>query len=324
MGFFRGYRLTAFALVGVLIPQFAVTQVGQPRIVVEPLAVPVKKAAKRILAYHKPASRDLAGIAGRIAPSWAKQAPATYENDSFLSDLQVSSSDRALFDQGDIMSRQQILEMQQSYGDMNRDLDQRSHVYGLTNPDSLRVQYDKMKDFTREMFKQVRKFQSSIYRGKLNQVANRDENLKSAPVRVVGSISAVYFDSPVMIALSEETRISAHTNIPDQTGALNLTSPVINGAIELDGHAEEALAPGTVPVDPTWKREKYRVSFSRPLGVLDMTSGISYGSTTTQVSASVSKPITDQVTCVVDSVRPLNAPGASSEERVKVLYGIRF
>jgi hypothetical protein len=42
------------------------------------------------------------------------------------------------------------------------------------------------------------------------------------------------------------------------------------------------------------------------------------------MSASVSKPISNHVTCVLDSMKPLNVPGAVTEERVKVLYGLSF
>jgi hypothetical protein len=180
-----------------------------------------------------------------------------------------------------------------------------------------------MKDFSWTVFSEMRAFQGSVYRDKLQQVAGRDPNLTSAPVKVVGGIGAVYFNAPISIPLGGDSKISAHTSIPDATGQVAITSPILNTTFDMDGHAEDGLPPGTVPTDPTWNREKYRLTLARPLP-FGMTSGASYGSTTTQVTASVSKPINDHVTCVVDSVKPLNAPGAVPEERVKVLYGLSF
>jgi hypothetical protein len=327
MGISRGFRLSALFVIGVLIPQISLPQIGAPRIEIQPLAVPVRIAAKRILASVIPAGPvrpDFALIADRITPAWAMNSPVAYSpNESYMSNFTIVAPERALFDQGDIMSQRKLLELKQQYTDMNRDFDQRT-TYGLADPDTTRFQYDRMRNFSRDVFTQMRTFQSSVYRDKLNAAAERDPNLRSTPVRVVGGISAIYFNSPVMIALSEETRISARTSLPDQTGQVAFTSPVINGTLDMDGHAEDALIPGTVPTDPTWTREKYRLSVNRPLGIFGITSAASYGSTTTQVSASVSKPISDHVTCVVDTVKPLNAPGAVPEERVKVLYGLSF
>jgi hypothetical protein len=207
---------------------------------------------------------------------------------------------------------------------MNRDFERRSNC-GLNNFDSQRVHVDQVHNFINtQMFPSVRKYQALQMRDKLKDVAEHDEVLSSKPVRVVGGVSAIYFDSPVMIKLSEETRVTAHTSIPDQTGHVDVSSPVVNGAIEMDGRADQLLAPGQVPVDPTWTREKYRVSLTRSLGIQDITSAVSYGSTTTNLNASLSKPISSHVTAVVESLRPTAAPGAQAEERVKVLYGISF
>jgi len=176
MGTFRGYRLTALVLVSGLIPQIAVPQIGAPRVVVPPLAVPVKKAAKRILAYHKPEKfephRDIAAIASYITPSWVRKAPASYadENEGYLTDLQINTPSQSLFDRGDIMTRQQELQLEQAFNDLNRDFDRRN-TYGLTDPDSTRIQYDRMRDFSRQMFGAVRTHQSDVYRGKIDRAA---------------------------------------------------------------------------------------------------------------------------------------------------------
>jgi hypothetical protein len=322
MGFSRGLRLSALFVIGVLIPQISLPQVGVPHIEVQPLIVPVKKAAKRALASDDNRPRFEAMLA-RMAPAWAGSPVAYAPNQSYMSNLTIQAPDRGLFDQGDIMSQRRLLELKQQYSDVSRDYDQRS-VYGINDTEATRIQIARMQDFSHSVFSELRKYQGVTYRDKLSGAVERDPILASGPVKVVGGISAIYFDSPVMIALSEETRIEAHTNVGDQTGQVKVTSPVLNGTIDMDGHAEDALIPGTVPTDPTWTREKYRVSVNRSLGIFGLSSAASYGTTTTQATASISKPISDHVTCVVDSMKPLNAPGAVPEERVKVLYGIKF
>lgn len=324
MGFSKGFRQLSLAVIGVLIPQISLPQVGAPsRIEVQPLIVPVKKVAKRILASETRREPIYTTIDGRLIPAWALKSPTAYsENESYLSNFKITAGDRGLINQGDLMSQRRLLELKQAYSDMNRDYDQRS-VSGANDAYAEQVQYDRMKNFSWTVFSEMRAFQGSVYRAKLQQVASRDPNLTSDTVKVVGGIGAVYFNAPILIPISEQTKFSARTSIPDSTGQLAFTSPILNTTLDMDGHAEDGLPPGTIPIDPTWTREKYRLTLNRPLP-FGLATGASYGSTTTQVSASVSKPINDHVTCVVDSVRPLNAPGAVPEERVKVLYGVSF
>jgi hypothetical protein len=260
----------------------------------------------------------------RLSPSWVKKSPAGYaENDSFLSDQGVTASNWAPFTHQDLIETSSAASMRQTYQDLNRQYEVRA-ASGLLGTEDLRNQMTRMRDFSREVFREVSRFQTKKARRTLKRAAERDPILRSQPVVVAGTLTSVYFDNPVEFSLSDEARVSARTSIPDQTGNVQVYSPIVDGRFELDGHADDGLAPGTVPSDPTFKREKYRFSVSRPVGILDITSGVSYGSTTTQLSTSLTKPISDHVTCVLDSVRPMDAPGAASEERVRFLYGIRF
>jgi hypothetical protein len=163
----------------------------------------------------------------------------------------------------------------------------------------------------------------------MDEAVQRDENLRTygKPIIFAGTIASVYFDNPVSVRINENTVLSARTNVPDQTGQFAVSSRLVNGAFDLDNRADQdprLFTPGVVPQDPTVTREKYRFSFSRPLP-LDITSGLSYGSSSNALSASVAKPISDHLTCVVDTVRPVDSGDLRNpEERIKLLYGIQF
>ncbi len=68
--------------------------------------------------------------------------------------------------------------------------------------------------------------------------------------------------------------------------------------------------------------ERYSLSLSRGLPVWDLKTGVSYGGSSNKVTASVSKELMDNLTCIVDTSR--STRDQTGEEAVKFFYGLRF
>ncbi|HUP57985.1 MAG TPA: hypothetical protein VM598_11075 [Bdellovibrionota bacterium] len=272
----------------------------------------------------KIARKAEAPFTDRLSPDWVRKSASNFvdDNSSMLADHGPTPSTWAPFTYNDLIETSQAASMRQAYEDFAR---KNTFTYGQFGNEVQRYRIDKMREFSREVvYRQLSRNQTDKARKSLKRAADRDPNLRSKPLVVAGTLTSIYFNNPVEFSMGDETHVAAQTSIPDQTGAVRLASPFVDGRFELDGHADDGLAPGTVPTDPTFRREKYRFSVSRPVGLLDITTGVSYGSTTTQLSTSLTKPISDHVTCVLDSVRPMDAPAAAAEERVRFLYGISF
>ncbi len=76
--------------------------------------------------------------------------------------------------------------------------------------------------------------------------------------------------------------------------------------------------------NPRGQIERYRLTFSRPLPLWDLSSGLTYGGSTTSVGASLSKTLIPHLTAVVDSVRPIQQGRYYSEESLRFFYGLTF
>ena len=253
-----------------------------------------------------------------LKPRWAKQPIVELNpNDSFLVNLQRNASLSSEGDAG-FLDPKFAVEVRQQYDDMVRTYELRRQ-YGLVDPHEEAGHDQQMNDLKNSVVNQVRLYQMKKNLKKVEKMALRDESLRfiAKPVAVAGAITAVASGAPLSFDLTDSTRLTTRTNVRDQTSQIALASPLGVGSLDFAGKA-----PDTTP-DPTVTAERYRFSLLRDLP-LSMTSGLSYGSTTSTVSASLSKQIMPNLTCVLDSTHPLYENGRSKQETFRLLYGINF
>lgn len=142
------------------------------------------------------------------------------------------------------------------------------------------------------------------------------------PLGVIATLAAVSTGHPVRLEIEEETVFSARTDVRAQRGEFQLSSPLLDTRFDFLGNAPVAPVPGQRP------NERFRLTVGRTLPIWSIRSGVSYGTTTNLVSASLSKSLTDNLICTFVSSRPANSgridaliPG---EESVSLNYQIRF
>jgi hypothetical protein len=123
------------------------------------------------------------------------------------------------------------------------------------------------------------------------------------------------------VELSSSTRIEASTNFVEDRAQFRLMSDWVQGQFDFTGNPQGVQQ---AQLDPTQVQERYRFSLTRNLSIWNLSSGLIYGATSQSVSAQISKPIANNLTCVVDTRRPLTGNAMPAEEKVTLQYGIRF
>jgi hypothetical protein len=269
------------------------------------------------------ASQVAAANAGSdLRPSWLGSGRASSVgirvNESFLSDTRRNNNtlkEAAFVDE--IMDKGRAAEIRMEYERVTRDYHDRQ-AFGLMDPVSELEWMDRFDSKRREALREVRRHRVGQARSNVIGAAKRGDI--STPVMVSSTLASIYFGTPVNVDLGKETRITAKTDFIDDRAQIKVTSNIVDGAVDVTGNRrmEEQL------VDPSRREERYRISLSRSLPVWDLSSGVAYGGTSKSMSASIAKPLSDNLTCVIDTRQTINEPSVPSEETLSVQYGIRF
>lgn len=256
-------------------------------------------------------------LASDMKPSWGGRKQIT-PNQSYLAD-QAKNLNIEAINQMQVLGNRQVLELRQQYQDLNRDYEMR-RLYGLVDTKAETSHTDQMNGFSRTVIGQVRQNQVKQYGEKLVHASQQNEALRTVakPAAVAGTIVAVSSGMPVGIKLSDSSKLTTMTNVADRNGQIHLESPLMDARVEM-----RAAAPSVW--DPTQPGERFQLSLSRPLDFWDLRSGVTYGSSSTSLSASLVKPLSEHLTAVLDSIHPLSSDIAlSPEQRLTLLYGVRF
>jgi hypothetical protein len=119
----------------------------------------------------------------------------------------------------------------------------------------------------------------------------------------------------VDVNLSDSLKLRTKAHVTGQVAELGLLSPGASTSFQFSP-TSSSYADG----------EKYKFAVSKKLP-WSLSSGVSYGSTSDTVKASLEKQLTPQITGVVDSRRPVHADQASAtppEETVQLKYQLSF
>lgn len=253
---------------------------------------------------------------------WSQSSQSSYltdfETGRFASETPINDY---LFDQG------MVLRMRSDYLNMTKDYEMR-HQYELTTLQDERNQTNRMSDFARNVVKST---QASVIQKNMKKARFAAENTEMysyvrQPMGILIGAFAVYSGEPLTWKLDESTDFFARTDFRNQRGEFRINSPYVRGTFDVltsvSASADDQLkkAPSHSPVD------KYRFSLGRPLPIWKLSSGLSYGMTTSKVTASLTKQLTENLACIVDTsrlMRPISRvdPG---QQTLRIEYGLNF
>ncbi|HCM39949.1 MAG: hypothetical protein A2X97_13030 [Bdellovibrionales bacterium GWA1_52_35] len=261
----------------------------------------------------------LAQGSSSLRPEWTKKSYYNMNtNESFLGAIKVNATPKSDLDLS--LDKKLANETQLKYEGIVRNYEMR-RTYGLTDSQEELDFASQMGGMAKDLARQVQNTQIKRKMKSARTAAMRDENISKAakPIAIATAITAACTGTPVTLRFGNSTEVHSITNVIEQTGQIQFVSPEIKGGIDVAVKTPERAREVAIP------GEKYRFSLLRDIPLVDVTSGIAYGTTSTGFTASLSKQVYDNVTCVVDSTRPLYESALPAhQETVRLLYGITF
>lgn len=204
-----------------------------------------------------------------------------------------------------VLGQKNIPRLQQDYINQTRDYDMRQS-YGLNSTVDEQTYIANMQGFGRQVIGAARNNEASEYASTAK--TSQDNGDIAQPLVYAGAVGAFGMGTPVKTeALG--SKIVWNGDAMRQHGELNVTNPLLNTRFEID----QANNP-----------EHYRTTVSRALP-LDFSSSLIYGSTTSSLHASLSRPLWGHIAASVDTTMPVGtAPNMAPGATCGLSYGVVF
>ena len=267
------------------------------------------------------------GMTDDARPVWVQVQSTESDgaNSSYLGDLGFNDDAKRMGLRNRLFNDGLSREMGQQYGNITKDYDLREN-YHLNRLDQTEDQMSQKKGFVRYFL--LRIFHFHVKDGIQKAETNSDE------VRVFKKVydkGEQIVNEGVKIEAGEKVKFGTNLDVRKMRGGLWMTSAVVNGAFDVVAGAPAYRDPNnpdpSSSTDPTYHDERYRVSLTRKLPVWDLSSGVSYGTTSTMVSTNVSKQLNEHLLCVVNHSVPMNPDRAdvrTGQETAQMQYQIHF
>jgi hypothetical protein len=252
-------------------------------------------------------------------PSWVTHSASSMKhNDSFLSDIQ-SNLDEARTEA--FLKRffdvKKSAEVRMNFEFLTRDYQMRRH-HNLLDPVTERAYLEKFVEQRKEAIRVMSRHQQKQAQQQVKTAQQRGEI--STPVVVSSTLAGVYFGEPLNVLLGDDTQLMARTDFISERAEVKLSSTIVDGSVDF---ASSRAVEEAQRLDPGKQHERYKVSLSRGLGLWDLSSGVSYGGTSNSFTAMISKPLSGNLTCIVDRNQNIANP-TQVNDTVQLQYGINF
>ncbi len=264
-------------------------------------------------------------------PDWANNLFAYTPNSSYmdteahsvLGESRITFNDQEFLG-GPTLDRGSAISLRTQYQDMMSSVESQNAYDQSTDHASQRGFFQRVKDFSSYVVRSMFSFQ-------LKEGFKKAEK-KNDAVRtftsVQKSIKQVAYHS-LNVSVASTFKFGTKTDLPQQSGMIWLASPLFDGRLEVNfgeswkpkQTAEDALKNGL-------GKELFSAHVSRPITKWGLASGLSYGGTSTNLTASLSSPLPGNVRGVYSYAYGINSskttvPGGR-EQRVTFLYDFTF
>lgn len=259
-----------------------------------------------------------------FVPEWGTSVGSVPANHSFFN-VQYLGPDvqaRENFRNG-VLNPRTVLEIRQQYDDMTRDYRMREN-YDLNNEIDHRSYMERVNGFTLYVLRHVFSYQLS--EGMKKAEKNSEEVRTFSQVqRSVEKVAKGTVDLDV----ADHFKLGTRANFPRQEGQIWVSSSVVSGQVDMTFGQPWGYDPFTFSqMSDAEPSESYRISLSRHIPLVNLSSGLSYGGSTTRMTASLSKQLSSHLTAVFAATRGLDTEKAGlvegKEETLSLHYGISF
>lgn len=258
-----------------------------------------------------------------ICPEQRVSIQSVLPNESFLKQYSYRSTTEFQPLRDRIMDPNNASSMRRELEDMTRDYETREH-YDLTTQQEKQNYYDRISGFTKYVLRVIFhfQFQEGIKKAEKNseEVRTFRKSYEAAGQIVNGQTSVTSKDN--------KFKFGTKTNLPKQYGQVWMKSSYVNGSFDLNLGQAWSYDLWQQQATRNNPDEVYKLSLSREIPMLGLDSGVSYGGSTTRMTASLGKQLTSNLRAEVYAMRPMdparaNLP-AQGEEAVRFSYGITF
>lgn len=259
-------------------------------------------------------------IVSKIKPAWAKvstllKAP----NQSYLQNTRTDLPLERSILAGNLMDHRTTSAFQTAYLQRSDNYEARRNYGQLTLDDRSRYSAD-MTDLSRRVFQEMNR--SRIDREEVKQNIEQAPTGVQVSTLVMMTLVATSVGEPVRLKLKDDTEIYAKTDLSNRKGDLKVSSRLINSELNFRGDV-----PLVTDANRLQLYERYRFSLGRSIPLWDLRSGLTYGGTTSTLSASLTKPIMPGLEASVTAINPVGKDRptlTSPEQRLSVEYKLRF
>lgn len=253
------------------------------------------------------------------APAWSRggsPALARGTNSTFLMNTKIGSSNSQI----SLLDEHRALELRQEYGDMVRSYNDRSR-YGLTSLEEERAHDAQLRGFSEHVMGTIRDYQIKANLKKMKKVVDRDPNLSQLkrPAAIAAAVAAFYNGAPMTVKVADDAEVAASAHIPSKRAQVSLRSSVVDTSLNYTSTVPSAAVNSS--------DDRIKFSLSKAIPSLDLQSALSYGSTTSALTASVSKKIIENLRLAIDTAKymlPDRMESRNGNETVRFLYDLRF
>lgn len=235
-------------------------------------------------------------------------------NDRYLANLGLGLESQSAVFNSKIIDPSSATQLRRQYEQMMDEYELRRNQ-NLVAPYDDRSYFDRTVDFTRYILRHIFAYQMTE---NMKKAEKNSENIRTFQ-KVQAQVQAIANGS-TSVQVSEQFRFGTQTNIPDQRGRLWMTSALVDGSVDVTTKEIDPLKP--------YDFERYSLSFSRPLPVFSLQSGLRYGGTTTNLTASLSRALTPNLSAAVASSQGMDRARTNlppeGERSVSLNYGIAF
>ena len=270
-----------------------------------------------------------------LKPDWIKRYQP---NNSFLSDLKTQEVDVGIIPlHKQVFDTDYAKQKRKDFENMTREFDTREKK-GALSFDEKKAQCDKLSEFSQSTWTDVRKYQQNKklkeLRNGVKTAAENDPGIKKIkkPIALIGGLIAFYSGEPLKYQFAKNSELIVKSQTADKKAEVSITSPLASCSMEYFGKAPSERNPfEPTPSDPDQREEKYKFKVSREIPILKVSSAITYGSTTSNLKASFTRPLIKNLSCTYEtthtmrfeSLDPENGP-KTTDHTVKLQYGFNF
>lgn len=239
-------------------------------------------------------------------------------NDTFISDLRYQPNKTL---QQEIFDAEVSAKLKGMWDARTQGYEYRRQ-WGLTNSVDDLAQINSMGNLSTDVVNEVKSYHMGKEVDKVGKAVDRDPFLSKmkAPAAIVAGAVAIYHGRPINFKLTQASKLSLRTEVEKQIGEVGIQSPLINTSMGFYGKARSER--DSTPILPV--EDRFKIGVSRQ--IFGLGAGLNYGTSTRNTGTSLSRRISNHVSCTLDSSKKLGPEGQNKSiaQTLRFDYGIHF